>query len=281
MKNCVDFPQSLCEKSPHRSFFLYCLILTLYGILADFGLWEKPTFRNNLIFLCKLASQPAFDTFASFWHDDCFIARYVILKEQERTEVFKQLKGVNNMPNVNHFSILACAIIFIVLSIWGCDQSLEIPTSESPEASESNDLISDTEANAAPAAVAIPLNLFWNAISTDYLTIAQPKAPLGAPAQGHVFQGIIGRILPAQQAGTIPLKLFWNNIRKDYLTTTANAVPPGYVIVRIEGFIFSNLQPGTVPLKLFWNAGRLDYLTRTGAAPAGYVNVRTEGYVLP
>ena len=77
------------------------------------------------------------------------------------------------------------------------------------------------------------------------------------------------------------MKLFWNNIRKDYLTTTANAVPPGYVIVRIEGFVFANLQPGTVPLKLFWNVGQTDYLTRIGIAPAGYVNVRTEGYVYP
>ena len=197
------------------------------------------------------------------------------------------------MLNVNHLRILTHAIIFIVLSIMlltalGCDQSAEIPTSESLEvtenfgSTESNGLISDTEVTAAPAAVnTIPLKLFWNALSTDYLNIAQPIAPLGPPAQGHVFQGIVGRIFPVQQAGTVPLKLFWNNIRKDYLTTTANAVPPGYVIVRIEGFVFANLQPGTVPLKLFWNAGQVDYLTRTGIAPAGYVNVRTEGYVYP
>ena len=197
------------------------------------------------------------------------------------------------MLNENHLRILLHAIILIVLSIMllialGCDQSAEIPTFESLEVTEnfspaeSNGLISDTEVTAAPAAVnTIPLNLFWNALSTDYLTIAQPIAPLGLPAQGHVFQGIVGRIFPVQQAGTVPLKMFWNNIRKDYLTTTANAVPPGYVIVRIEGFVFANLQPGTVPLKLFWNVGQTDYLTRTGIAPAGYVNVRTEGYVYP
>ncbi len=197
------------------------------------------------------------------------------------------------MLNVNHPKFVTYTIIFIVLSTMllialGCDQSAEIPTSESlvvPEnfiSAESNGLISDTEVIAAPAAAnTIPLNLFWNAISTDYLTIAQPIAHLGASAQGHVFQGIVGRIFPVQQAGTVQLKLFWNNIRKDYLTTTANAVPPGYVIVRIEGFIFANLQPGTVPLKLFWNAGQTDYLTRTGMVPAGYVNVRIEGYVYP
>ena len=202
-------------------------------------------------------------------------------------------KEANDMLNVNHLNFVTYTIIFIVLSTMllialGCDQSADIPTSESIEVSDSfkteepNDVASDTKIAAAPAAAnTIPLNLFWNPISTDYLTIALPIAPLGAPAQGHIFQGVVGHVFPAQQAGTVPLKLFWNNIRKDYLTTTANAVPPGYVIVRIEGFVFANLKPGTVPLRLFWNAAQLDYLTRTGIAPAGYVNVRTEGHVYP
>ena len=196
------------------------------------------------------------------------------------------------MLNLNYFKPMIYAQIFIalfvmLLTVWGCDQSGEIPTSESLEVSElfktteANGLTSDTKVAAAPAANTIPLNRFWNAISTDYLTIAQPKAPLGAPAQGHVFQGVVGQIFPVQQAGTVPLKLFWNSTRKDYLTTTANAVPPGYVIVRVEGFVFVNPHPGTIPLKLFWNAAQLDYLTTTGMAPGGYVNVRTEGYVYP
>jgi len=115
------------------------------------------------------------------------------------------------MLNENHLRILLHAIILIVLSIMllialGCDQSAEIPTSESLEITEnfslaeSNGLISDTEVTAAPAAAnTIPLNLFWNALSTDYLTIAQPIAPLGLPAQGHVFQGIVGRIFQSSK----------------------------------------------------------------------------------
>lgn len=183
----------------------------------------------------------------------------------------------NYLKPITYTQTFVCLFVML-LTVWGCDQSSEIPTSESMEFSESP----DTKVNAAPAAAnTIPLNRFWNAITTDYLTIAQPKAPLGAPAQGHVFQGVVGQIFPVQQAGTVPLKLFWNNTRKDYLTTTANAVPPGYVIIRIEGFVFPNPHPGTVPLKLFWNAVRLDYLTTVGMAPGGYVNVRTEGYVYP
>ena len=158
----------------------------------------------------------------------------------------------------------------LLLFAWGGDNLTKTPTSKSTE----------IESDESPVAT-IPLRRYWNGITTDYLTIAQPIVDLGAPAQGYMFQGIEGHIFPVQQPDTVPLKLFWNAKRKDYLTTTANAVPVGYVMVRVEGFVFTNQHPGTVPLRLFWRAEWQDFFATTGNPGFGYVHIGIVGYVFP
>ena len=151
--------------------------------------------------------------------------------------------------------------MFLVLPFaWGCSKSIEIESDKSSEK---------------------PLKRYWNDVTKDYLTIAQPIADLGDLSQGYVFQEIEGYILPVQQSETVPLKLFWNVIRKDYLTTTANPIHEGYTFVRVEGFIFPNPHPATVPLRLFWRAEWQDFFTTTGNPGFGYVHKGIVGYVFP
>ncbi len=122
---------------------------------------------------------------------------------------------------------------------------------------------------------------YWNAETTDYLTIAQPIDELGASTQEHEFQEIEGHIFPVQQPGTVPLKLFWNSKRKDYLTTTANPIHEGYTFVRVEGFVFPNPHPDTVPLRLFWRAEWQDFFTTTVNPGFGYVYIERVGFIFP
>jgi len=182
-------------------------------------------------------------------------------------------------------------LLLVMLTTWGCDHSVEMPTSESVETIESVKTVELVEfasdaSLVAPAAAppgTIPLKQYWSAGSTD--SLATTGAP---PRPGYVphARPLEGYILPLEQPGTILLKLFWSQGRNDFLTTT-QAAPAGYQFVRNEGFIFANQKLGTVPLKLFSHAGLLDYRTTTATPPAppppggGWTFVRNEGFIYP
>jgi hypothetical protein len=133
----------------------------------------------------------------------------------------------------------------------------------------------------------------WNASRTDYSTVAAVDRPT-MDSNGYKWLYSEGWIFDRQAPQTVPLQLYWNASRNDYFTTATadginSAIGAGYTFVRTEGYVYqAPLPEGTIyhALNLYWNAASQDNFTtandkaQTAALAAGYIFVRTEGYIL-
>jgi len=137
------------------------------------------------------------------------------------------------------------------------------------------------------------VELYWSGDRKDNFCACKDDAKQTALDAGYVHIREDCRIRRKHKGGSIPLKTFWHDGRQDNITVchpdTLQSLEDcgGYNEIRVEGYVYDHHKSGTIPLNLYWNNERQDNMScahpdsQQAAEEAGYIFIRTEGYVFP